>query len=211
MKKIILLITILFSNTICFSQMYFLSATATTVEGGVNVNVSTVSTDVSNDAVCGTVPFYLGYTSTVNETEINISLCYHISPLLQETTSNHNLFIATPAYNNYIVNLTIYSSLSPTVCDYNSIVNTASTPLLIGDFNEIANGIKILPNPAKDFLDIEDEHQKVKSIKFYNVIGQLVKSSTNLRNDVSDLTNGTYLIVLEAENESIVKKLIIQK
>lgn len=202
MKKIILLITILFSNTICFSQMYFLSATATTVEGGVNVNVSTD---------CGTVPFYLGYTSTVNETEINISLCYHISPLLQETTSNHNLFIATPAYNNYIVNLTIYSSLSPTVCDYNSIVNTASTPLLIGDFNEIANGIKILPNPAKDFLDIEDEHQKVKSIKFYNIIGQLVKSSTNLRNDVSDLTNGTYLIVLEAENESIVKKLIIQK
>ena len=204
MKTIIFIILGLAFDFTCYSQMYVSSSTATTVEAGVNVNVSTY---------CSTVPFYLGYTYIVNESEnkIDISLCYHISPLLQETTSNHNLFVPTSVYSNYTVKLTIYSSISPTVCDYSTVINTGSIPLSNASFNETANEIKIFPNPTKDYLVIESENQKIYSLSIYNTIGQLMRYSTNLQNDLSDLNVGTYMIVLETENGNITKKIILQK
>ena len=202
MKKIILFVLVFAFNTTCLSQMYVSSSTATTVEGGVNIEVSTY---------CATVPNYLGYTYTINANQINISLCYHITILLMETTSTHDLFIPTPTYSNYIVNLTIYSSTSQTECDYSTAINTSSIPLSNVSFNEIGKEVKIFPNPSKGYLQIETEYHSINYVKIYNITGQLVKVSTSLHNDISDLKEGIYLVVLETEKGKIFKKIVLQK
>ncbi len=60
------------------------------------------------------------------------------------------------------------------------------------------------PNPAKDFLQLENTNQLiVKSINFYDVLGQIVIAIPNAENvstiDVSDLKTGTYFIKVNTD------------
>ncbi|MBN2668394.1 MAG: T9SS type A sorting domain-containing protein [Bacteroidales bacterium] len=82
------------------------------------------------------------------------------------------------------------------------------------------NNIKIYPNPAKDYVVIETTHDvetihelslQIKSVQFYDLTGQLVKSSVidtsqAFTIDISDLQKGIYIIKVGEQ----INKLIIQ-
>ncbi|MBC3844800.1 T9SS type A sorting domain-containing protein [Winogradskyella echinorum] len=94
---------------------------------------------------------------------------------------------------------TVYGALNPTAA-------TLSTESLeINDF-------KIYPNPAKDYITIESNVQ-ISSVQVHDILGKKVISQneiTNNRLDVSSLNNGVYFIKVNANGNTITKKIIIE-
>ncbi len=90
------------------------------------------------------------------------------------------------------------------------------------DFNPFLNSIiikNIYPNPVStDFVNVElfESIKENCSINLYDVNGQLINSIFNIENsnikiDVSNLINGTYLLEVNLGKEKEIKKLIIKK
>jgi len=88
--------------------------------------------------------------------------------------------------------------------------------------NGIATGVedlaleyKVYPNPAKNWLKIENSGFEELTIRMYNLDGQLVLSEnltsihTNL--DISDLNNGMYLLSLNTKQYSTTTRILINR
>lgn len=72
---------------------------------------------------------------------------------------------------------------------------------------------KIYPNPASDIITIESNNTELTSIAVYDILGKEVLSQKELKNnriDVSNLNNGVYFLKINANRNSITKKIIIQ-
>lgn len=77
--------------------------------------------------------------------------------------------------------------------------------------NEI-EGLKVYPNPAKDYITIESKNTKLTSVELYNVLGAKVLSSKSLTNDrlnVSGISKGIYMLKVNAEDASSTRKIVI--
>lgn len=73
--------------------------------------------------------------------------------------------------------------------------------------------VKVYPNPAKDVLNVELP-KKVKdfSLEITDVSGRTLFSVQNqTKVNVSSLVNGTYLCTVKTDNESVTRKVIIEK
>ncbi|MEN3324442.1 T9SS type A sorting domain-containing protein [Mariniflexile soesokkakense] len=85
-------------------------------------------------------------------------------------------------------------------------------PALSVSKNEI-EGLKVYPNPAKDYLTIESNATKISSIEMYNVLGAKVLSSKALVNNklnVSTLSRGVYVLRINADASSSTRKIVIE-
>ncbi len=75
------------------------------------------------------------------------------------------------------------------------------------------NGIKIYPNPVRDNLKVSGLSSETVA-KIYNLNGKLLHTSmlTNSEYEinVSDLSVGLYIIKLETDKETVVKRFIIR-
>ena len=83
---------------------------------------------------------------------------------------------------------------------------------LIEDLN---NAVTIYPNPTNDYVTISSNSQEIKSIQINNMVGGNLKTfkiGNNLKQqtlNISDLTTGVYVVIIEVEgNNTITKKLI---
>jgi len=91
-----------------------------------------------------------------------------------------------------------------------------SVRIVVVGVEEVINQFQIYPNPANDKFFIKSSNQQIKNIALYNLIGEQIIdlsniNSKNLSVDVSDLTNGAYLIFIENESGyQTAKKIIIQ-
>ncbi|PIA81081.1 hypothetical protein BFR04_15385 [Gaetbulibacter sp. 4G1] len=77
----------------------------------------------------------------------------------------------------------------------------------------LASNFKIYPNPVKDIVTIESKNVKVSSVEMYSIIGNKVISENNLVNnrfDVSALSSGIYLLKVNTDDNSLVKKIVIE-
>ncbi|MCS3529063.1 M28 family peptidase [Chryseobacterium sp. JUb7] len=73
--------------------------------------------------------------------------------------------------------------------------------------------LKIYPNPVKDILNIELPH-KVKNFSFEitDLLGHtLIKQENQTQINTSSLTNGAYIGVLKAEDQTVVRKILIER
>jgi hypothetical protein len=72
--------------------------------------------------------------------------------------------------------------------------------------------IKIYPNPANDFLSIDNVKEKV-NLQIFNTIGQLVKEETltaNVKLNIKELQTGIYFVSLKSNTTSKTIRLVIQ-
>lgn len=75
-----------------------------------------------------------------------------------------------------------------------------------------ASNLKIYPNPANEYITVESRNIKIKSLEIYSLLGQKMKSDLQLKNDkvdISDLSNGLYLLRVSAESGSSTRKIVI--
>ena len=81
----------------------------------------------------------------------------------------------------------------------------------------LETGISISPNPASDFIAINNNSNKaLQSIYIYNVLGNLVKKiqANSVQQQIiipmNQLNSGIYLVKIEAQNgESVTKKIVV--
>lgn len=77
----------------------------------------------------------------------------------------------------------------------------------------LASQLKIYPNPAKNFINIESNDVVLTSVELYNILGAKVVSQKKLINNqlnISGLSKGIYMLKLSAEGASTTKKIVIK-
>lgn len=124
-------------------------------------------------------------------------------------TSNSLTFTATNTFVVvYIRSLNSVDDLTEVFYDNFSLVEaTLST-------DEFSNSsFRIYPNPASDIIFIETPNDNLSEVNVYDILGKNVLSQSKLNGnslDISTLTNGVYFVKVNAEGNSITKKIIIQ-
>jgi len=111
-------------------------------------------------------------------------------------------------------------SASPDLCDSTWMVVWVQEPNGINP-NTTRSVWNIYPNPVFDRFTLTTEQSEAMeiSIKIFDLSGKLLKSyapeitsgSSNYTFDVSDLTNGVYLVKFSTANETGIKKLVIRR
>ncbi len=75
--------------------------------------------------------------------------------------------------------------------------------------------IKIYPNPTTDYINFDNESGKVERVIIYSLVGRKVKEykANDGKNtyDVTDLSNGMYLIQLTGADNKVIKTQRINK
>ena len=74
----------------------------------------------------------------------------------------------------------------------------------------INNGIIVYPNPTNGILNINSNNNIIKNIIIYDLLGKVVleKSNNFEQLNISNLTNGLYLLKITRENEIFIMKII---
>ena len=71
--------------------------------------------------------------------------------------------------------------------------------------------ISIYPNPAHDFIIVvANNDSPLQRIDLYNVAGQMVLSSTEMKINVSGLEPGVYFVTVYTENQKFVEKIVLK-
>ncbi|MBP6827912.1 MAG: T9SS type A sorting domain-containing protein [Saprospiraceae bacterium] len=66
--------------------------------------------------------------------------------------------------------------------------------------------LSVYPNPATDFISVQDNHDAVGQIIIFSIVGRRVKEFEYVKGDqyyISDLSKGMYLVQLLDKNKRI--------
>lgn len=200
MKKLLLLTFFFLLGFESQAQFPSSWATAEVVPGGINVNAHIFH-------MMGTS--YLGFTYTIEGTTVKVQTCYFESPLALPSDYTVQCFIPIAQPELYNVEVRSYWSLNETECDYNSFNSYAFIPLSAPAFSKSSNSVLLSPNPTNGEVVVQTENIEILSVKFYNSLGQLIKTTKNGVNDVSDFQSGIYNVLIETENGLVSKRLIV--
>jgi Secretion system C-terminal sorting domain len=77
---------------------------------------------------------------------------------------------------------------------------------------ENISGLKVYPNPAKDFLYITSDNNTTKQVEVYDVLGKVVinTKTTNTPVNVANLNRGVYVVKITEEGKTATRKLVIE-
>lgn len=73
---------------------------------------------------------------------------------------------------------------------------------------DILKGLQVYPNPTKGALNIFSREDKIVNMQLFDITGRNVMSSKESNMDISALPVGVYVIKLDFETTSIIKKII---
>ena len=84
----------------------------------------------------------------------------------------------------------------------------------INDFESF--DMALFPNPAQEFIQIENSSERITTLSFFDITGRMVKQINNSgdlsRIEIADLPNGIYTIKAKTiENKVSVRKLVVKK
>ena len=203
-------ISIFFSNV---DQLTLIGGTAT----GGNVNATTVSTsalaNTSGDAVLvAATAAYNGSNYAVNNGFIKGPA--EQSPSWGDIVAGYK--IATGA--NETPRVTMPSSMRQSIIGFVLRANRGTKSARLENINEVSesNAVKIYPNPVTNKNLTVDFHKPVKSglIRLFDLSGRLVKSiiitnEATLKIDMSQLAKGVYLLNINTDKNSAIRKKIL--
>lgn len=167
------------------------------------------------------------FSSPINITSIYAAEGFAVNPNDETWTfvptggTNSNVDIIVPGYIippgtpvgvnvilnwNDITQITVTSSGSTVAYAFDNIVSdfTLSNP----EFSDINTTIKLFPNPSNSFLKISGLEKK-ENYTIYSILGTEVKKgnvSANEKIDISNFTNGLYLLKFDNGNTLKFKK-----
>ena len=188
----------------------------------ITTTYTVIATDVNNCSLSSTVLVTVNPNPTVSATASRSVICKGESVTL--TASGAATYTWNGATTGQAITLspitnTAYVLMGVTAAGCtNSItvlqIVAACTAL---DEGKITNGgIKIFPNPNNGVFNLTcDSFEKNKTVEIYNTLGSLVKrmqiSSENTQIDLSDESNGFYLLQIFENNKAIQLSKIIKE
>ena len=159
----------------------------------IEVNLDGVATDDDNDDE------QIVYTIVSNSNETELSAQIEAKTLIMNRVSREEA----------VADLVLRATSNGLYVDFNVHVVINFVPDGIED-NEMEM-ISVYPNPAHDFIRVETRLiAPVLGVEIYNVTGQKVLLSTDTEINVSTLPEGVYFVVVIAENQRIVEKIVIK-
>lgn len=159
--------------------------------------------DTDPDAITYTVPDYFGEgLATVTDN------CTDPVTIISQDPAPGDLLLD----GTYTVTLTAEDEYgNESTCEFELIVDT----ILGNDDNVLADAIVMYPNPAQAYVSIKNNSQiGLTQATIYDINGKLVSQvdlslmSGEQRIDVSGLSSGVYMVNIQSETASVVKRLI---
>jgi hypothetical protein len=195
MKTISLIAMFLFSIYASGQTIQITGASASAVDGGINVSVQTISYNGAG---------YLSYDYAIDGNAIELSVCYYFNMLAPVLNFSNDFFIPIEAPGEYTVVVSVYNSASTETCDYYSLGGT--TTLTVLDTPQFtAQKIGFYPNPAQDVINLDLQ----SDVSIFDMTGKLVIESNDVEKvDTNQLAQGIYLVRLESDRGTITRKLI---
>ncbi|MBN2891985.1 MAG: choice-of-anchor J domain-containing protein [Bacteroidales bacterium] len=155
-----------------------------------------------------------------NEYLITFNVTDGTDPLEEANISINSVDLTTNAAGNALINLTNDTySFTVTLSDYETYTNdvivasdnqTVNVVLNHLEIDETNSNVVIYPNPAKDFVTLQNVQENSKililSLDGKVLIEQNVQNNSQI--DISSLNSGIYLIKIEINNNSIIKQII---
>lgn len=175
----------------------------------------TFSVDSRSEAMGTPSEVYMLNTEIADEVGINANAgadlsvdgFFNITNDFDTFTTNTLTFTATNTFVVvYIRSLNSVDDATEVFYDNFSLVEGV---LSVDDFS--TSNVKIYPNPANDFINIESNVNEITEVALYDILGKKVLSQnklTNNRLDISNLTRGVYFIKINSNGNSITKKII---
>lgn len=128
------------------------------------------------------------------------------------TTDNftQSSFEFTPSGNFIVVYLKSPNTIGSSDEVFYDNIELYETSSLSAD-DLASSSFNVYPNPAKDFIAIKSNTNQITLIKVYDVLGKNVITQNKLINnrlDISKLNKGLYFIKIDADGNSLTKKII---
>ncbi|GEM_PF-4128689 len=175
-------------------------------------NVSCVSTSLSSFKMVGysevpsinrsdyTITFNtIDESSLVAEFEVAFGASVYINEVLQESAVTSNDFSSPVTYS-------IVSQDKSDTSEWLVVISSLSETITSID-DSFFNGLKIYPNPVRDFLYIEDSEKRIQNIQLINLTGQLIRTyhmaNPDNQYDLSGMKRGVYLLQIELDNKRL--------
>lgn len=190
---------------------------------GLNLSQNSASQIKANVKVMGaTVGEYFSYNTQINQNQITLSVCYHMTDFGGITHFENDFNIDLPSVpSNYNFKLNVYRTNDPLTCDYQDLQDTASlnfsTPIQgvvslgTNDNTNVGQDLKLFPIPSKDALHIHTD-SKVENVSVYDISGKKIPSTVeNNRIDTSKLKSGTYFLEIYIDNKKFYRKFTVEK
>lgn len=204
-----LLLSFLFLITIS-SQAQGLQITdlnVTTVEGGVNVNLHTLSLSGAG---------HLSDSYEILGNTIFVKVCYWFDNTLPVLQFEDNIMVPLETSGDYTVTVNVFSSSSQDICDDFSLAGSQSVAisyLSVTDFDPIKENLILFPNPTNGFVGFHSAIN-VNGVNVYDSMGRLVKEFRNLTTNkinLEGLSEGMYVLYLQGEKETYAQKILFRK
>ncbi len=111
------------------------------------------------------------------------------------------------AYNRLVI-IPDFESRSQDNISYYDEVSFGS---VAGFQNVFFNSLKLVPNPAKNWVQISGDFDAITAVKIFDVQGKLVKEIISFQDqiNISDLKAGLYFVQITAANKTTSKKLVV--
>jgi hypothetical protein len=184
---------------------------------GLSIGVDyTFSVDSRSEAIGTDSEVYILNTEITDEVGINANG--------GADSSVDGFMSITDDFDTYTTNTLSFTATTTSVVVYIRSLNSVdeSTEVFYDNFSldltlstdkSFETKFKVYPNPATDQLTIETNNINLSSIEVYDLLGKKVFEQNKLSNntiDISDLSNGIYLLTIKADNKSLTKKLVIK-
>lgn len=180
--------------------------TPSNVSGGINVNLLVTTYNGAG---------YLSNTYTINGNTINLSVCYWFNVLQPVYQMSNDFFIPIINSANYTINVSIFHSASPTVCDYFSAGPTATVNFLdVNSFEMVPENFALFPNPTTGKIEFNGDQSLINKIIIFDYFGRIIKNEENIKNnsiELNEFNDGIYFIKLETKNGNFTQKIILKK
>jgi hypothetical protein len=88
-----------------------------------------------------------------------------------------------------------------------SCINCGSNNDFFNNTAGFRSSISLYPNPATDYVGVNDESDRVVRIEFYNLTGRQMRTAAVARGEkvnILDLPNGVYFVRLVDKNNHVV-------
>tara|TARA_B100001094_G_scaffold287557_1_gene303194 strand:- start:178 stop:1464 length:1287 start_codon:yes stop_codon:yes gene_type:complete len=111
------------------------------------------------------------------------------------------------AYNRLVI-IPDFESRSQDNISYFDQVSFSS---VAGFQNVFFNSLKLVPNPAKNWVQISGDFDAITAVEIFDVQGKLVKEIISFQDqiNISDLKAGLYFVQITAANKTTSKKLVV--
>ena len=172
----------------------------------------TVNNNSQNiDLTLNETTYILSFTVTDGATPLeNANININQTDIITNENGIATINLTNGTYN-YSVTLSDYSTFS-SVAIINGANENISVPLTLVSINQLENNLLIFPNPTNGIINLQNHGAIIQNITVFNQSGALVKKYTTnnsqLSIDLTDCNTGTYTIIIQTNNESIIKNII---